>query len=38
MAKEGDYLLLFWDGKSKGSKHMLSIAKKYNIPTKIIKF
>lgn len=28
MAKYGDILLLMWDGESKGSKHMLDLAKK----------
>jgi hypothetical protein len=27
MAKNADYLVLIWDGKSKGSAHMLRIAK-----------
>lgn len=31
MAKLGDALILFWDGQSRGSKHMLDLAKKYNI-------
>ena len=32
------YLLAFWDGESKGTKHMLSIAAKAGISKKIIKF
>lgn len=31
MAKEGTHLLLLWDGKSKGSKNMLSQARKGGI-------
>jgi hypothetical protein len=31
MAQIGTHLLLIWDGKSKGSKSMLSEAKKYNL-------
>lgn len=31
MAKEGTHLLLLWDGKSKGSKNMLSQAEKNGI-------
>lgn len=32
MANYADALLLIWDGLSKGSKHMRSLAEKYNIP------
>lgn len=38
MAKYGDALVVFWDEKSKGTKHMIEIAKKYNLPTKIVLF
>jgi DNA-directed RNA polymerase subunit RPC12/RpoP len=31
MARYADALILFWDGKSKGSKNMLQIAKHYNL-------
>ena len=31
MAKYGEALILVWDGISKGSKHMLDLAKKYNL-------
>src|SRR5665213_402070 len=31
MAKYADYLIAFWDGQSKGTKHMIEIASKYNI-------
>lgn len=31
MAKYADALILVWDGRSKGSQHMLNLAKKYNL-------
>lgn len=31
MAKYANYLILIWDGKSRGSNHMLNLAKKYNL-------
>ena len=36
MAKYATHLILFWDGKSKGSKNMLENAKKYNLKIKTI--
>lgn len=36
MAKYADALIAFWDGKSKGTKHMIDIAKRYNLKIKII--
>jgi hypothetical protein len=35
MAKYADALILFWDGSSKGSLHMATMAKKYNLKSKI---
>jgi hypothetical protein len=35
MAKNADALIAFWDGKSKGTNHMINIAKKNNLKTKI---
>jgi len=35
MAKKCDYLICFWDGKSKGTKAMIEFAKKCNKPIKI---
>lgn len=35
MAKNADGLIAFWDGKSKGTKHMIDLAKKYNLKIKI---
>jgi hypothetical protein len=34
--KNCDAVIAFWDGKSKGTFHSLSLAKKYNKPFKII--
>lgn len=38
MVAEADLLICFWDGTSKGTKHMISVAKKKNITTHIIPF
>ena len=34
--KNCDAVIAFWDGNSKGTSHSLSLANKYNKPTKII--
>jgi hypothetical protein len=31
MAKEGDSCLVLWDGESRGSKHMIDLAKAHNL-------
>lgn len=36
MAKFSDVLVAFWDGESKGTKHMISLAIKYRLKVKII--
>ena len=38
MAKEGNALIAFWDGKSKGTKNMIALAKKYNLDVRIIRY
>ena len=38
MAKEGDYLIAFWDGKSKGTEHMIKYFSKLNKKYKIVKY
>lgn len=38
MAKVADACVVFWDGKSKGTKHMIDISKKYNLKLRIIAF
>lgn len=35
MAKYADSLIIFWDGKSKGSKHMLDLAQKHGLNIKM---
>jgi hypothetical protein len=36
MAKECTHAIIFWDGESPGSKHMIDICKKLNIPNRVI--
>lgn len=36
MAKYADALIAFWDGKSKGTKHMIDLARKHDLKVKII--
>jgi predicted Rossmann fold nucleotide-binding protein DprA/Smf involved in DNA uptake len=38
MAENADALIAFWDGKSKGTKHMIDIAKNLNLLVRIINF
>jgi hypothetical protein len=38
MAKYADALLAFWDGKSKGTKHMIDLAKKHNLKVKVVRY
>ncbi len=38
MAKYADALIAFWDGKSRGTKHMIDLAIKYNLKIKICRF
>lgn len=38
MANIANGLIAFWDGKSRGTKHMIDIAKSKNIPTRIINY
>ena len=35
MAEYSDFLIAFWDGKSKGTRHMIEIAKKNNLTVKV---
>ncbi len=35
MAKACDFVICFWDGKSRGTKSMISLARKYNKPLKV---
>lgn len=36
MAEYADALIAFWDGKSKGTKHMIDLAKQYGLKVRII--
>lgn len=38
MAKYGDALIAFWDGKSRGTEHMIKLAKQYNLKVKICRY
>lgn len=38
MADIADACVIFWDGKSPGSKHMYDICKKKNLPVRLIKY
>ena len=38
MAKFSAACVVFWDGKSKGTKHMIDIAKNFKLNLRIIKF
>jgi hypothetical protein len=38
MAKYSDALIAFWDGKSKGTKHMIDLAKKHKLKVKVVKY
>ena len=38
MAKYADALIAFWDGKSKGTEHMINLAKQYNLKVKVYKY
>ena len=38
MAENADSLIAFWDGKSKGTKHMIDIATERNLPIRVIRY
>ena len=38
MAENANALIAFWDGKSKGTKHMIDIATERNLPTRVIRY
>ena len=38
MAEYSDSLIAFWDGKSKGTKHMIDIARKLNLNVRVISY
>lgn len=38
MAKYSDTCICFWDGNSKGTKHMIDLSHKYNLRTIVVKY
>ena len=36
MAQNADALVAFWDGCSRGTKHMIDLAKRYNLKVRVI--
>jgi hypothetical protein len=38
MARIADALVAFWDGKSRGTYHMINIAKRYNLPIIVVNY
>ena len=38
MAEAADAVVVFWDGKSKGSNHMIQLAKSKGLPLRVIKY
>lgn len=38
MVRSSDAAVVFWDGKSKGTKHMIDISKKFKLKLRVIKF
>jgi len=38
MAQYADAAIVFWDGKSKGSKHMIELSQEYNLKLKVVNY
>ena len=38
MAKNSTHCIVFWDGSSRGSMHMINLAKKYNLILKVVRY
>lgn len=38
MAQNADALVAFWNGESLGTKHMIDLAKRYNLKVRIIRY
>lgn len=38
MAEYADYLIAFWDGKSKGTRHMIDLAKKNGLSVRVVRY
>jgi hypothetical protein len=38
MALNADALVALWDGNSRGTEHMIKLAKQHNLPTRVLQF
>ncbi len=38
MAQNADALVAFWDGQSRGTKHMIDLARKYNLKVRVKRY
>lgn len=38
MAEYATHCVCFWDGESKGTEHMIQLAKEYNLPIRVIRY
>lgn len=38
MAQYADYCVVFWDGKSRGTQHMIRLARQYKLNLRIVNF
>jgi hypothetical protein len=38
IVKNSDFVVVFWDGVSNGSKHSIDLAIKYNVPVRIVNY
>ena len=38
MAQNADALVAFWDGQSRGTKHMINIANRYSLKVRVIRY
>ena len=38
MARDATHLIAFWDGKSKGTGHMIDLGVQYNLKTKVVNY
>jgi hypothetical protein len=38
MAKLADVAVIFWDGESRGAKHMMDLCDKYNVNKRVIRY
>jgi hypothetical protein len=38
MANHADAVVVFWDGKSRGTRHMIKLARQKNLPLRIVTF